>query len=129
MEKTELQAIDIDKISEEEARVHCIDIVKHAVDENKVSAKRGAFATTILIAAGIISELAGAEYVTYGLWGLGSFFACEVAQKVANYKLNKKHLEQFEAGTYTESYKEFLRLCQNYAANQVPQKSQKVGSR
>ena len=123
MLKEELQAIDVDSLTEEEARVHCMDIVKNAVEKNKLAAKRGGFVAAVLTAASVISTMAGGGYVSYGLWGLSSFFFAEVFQCIANMRLNREHLEKFEGRTYDESYKEFLKLCQNYAPNRVREES------
>ena len=40
MLKEELQAIDVDSLTEEEARVHCMDIVKNAVENNEILKSR-----------------------------------------------------------------------------------------
>lgn len=123
MEKEQLQALDVDNLSVEEAHIYSSEIINDTITEEKAAAKRQGFVTAVLVAAGIIAQATGASYVSYGLWGMGSYFFTSAMQKVSTIRLNRKKLREFEQNPREEDFKEFLKLCQDYSENQT-EKSQ-----
>lgn len=126
MQKETLQALDIDALTEEEARVYGMEILRDTIDEDKVIAKRHGLISAVLTAAGIASTFLGGGPVSYGIWGADSFFCANAIQKAANIRLNAKHLKKFENGSYEESYRDFLKLCQGYSENQIKEEKGKT---
>ncbi len=119
MLKEELQSLEVDKITPEQARIYSTEIIRDTITENKAAARRQGFVTAILVAAGIIAQSVGASTVSYGLWGMGSYFFTSAMQKVSTIRLNSQKLKQFAENPKEEDYRDFLRLCQNYSENQV----------
>ena len=114
MKKEDLQNIDISEITEEEARIYSIDVIQGTIDKTKVKAIREGFATAVLLAGSVVLSSTTGGVASYALWGLDSYFFSRVVEKIAKIRQNKKYLNKFKEDTYEDSYKEFLRLCQEY---------------
>ena len=124
MTNEELVKIDTQNLTEENARVLGIDLLKGDIDQDKAAAKRQGLVAAVLT-AGVVAT--GMDNVaSFALMGADATFLFQLFQKINAIYQKKKTLKQFEEKSYQESYVDFIKVCQDYITKQHTDKNERT---
>ena len=116
MTNQELIKLNVSDLSDEEARIIGIELLKEDIDADKASVKRSGLISALL-AGGMI--VAGMDTIPgYALMGVDSMFLYNFFNKLQSLLKKKKQLKAFEGNYYEDDYRHFLKECQKYVKEQ-----------
>lgn len=115
MTNHQLIRLDVDSLTDEEARVIGIELLKEDIDEEKAAVKRNGLISAVL-AGGMV--LAGMNTIPgYAIMGVDSMFLFNFFNRLQAFLKKKKMLKKFEGNYYEDDYRHFLKECQKYVSD------------
>ncbi len=120
MKEEDVLKINVDTITEEEAHVLAVNILKEDIDRDKAVAKRGAIVAAIL-SAGLLLVGKDAGFVSYALMGVDSMSLINTFTKIADLFEKRKKLRTINSENYDGSYIDFIKKTQDYIRAKTPQ--------
>ncbi len=120
MKEEDVLKINVDTITEEEAHVLAVNILKEDIDRDKAVAKRGAIVAAIL-SAGLLLVGKDAGFVSYALMGVDSMSLINTFTRIADLFEKRKKLRTINSENYDGSYIDFIKKTQDYIRAKTPQ--------
>ena len=120
MKTEDVLKIEVDTLTEEEARVLSAEILEEHIDRIKGSAKRCAIVAAI-VSAGLFLVGKNSGVLSYALMGIDSYFLVETFTSLFDIREKRKKLEKVKDGSFDGDYLGFIRDCQAYIKSHVPQ--------
>ena len=113
MTDQELLELNLDTMTEDEAREYGMEIISEEIPRLKSSLRIGGLVCAILAVIWILTETVN-KILSYAVMGLTSFFLMGFFNSLQSYLHLKKMLKQYGNRTYKNDYKDFIRQCQEH---------------
>ena len=114
----EIKNIDVDSLTEEEARERCLQIINDEIKDAKSATARMGIISVITLIVCFFSESKGAKFMEYASMGLYAFFGNYTFKGFSNLHEFKKIRKQITRNTIEKTYKELLAYMKDFYAKE-----------
>ena len=117
MTDTELMELDPRKMTEEEARIVCIELLQDDLPADKSGMIRNGIISAVLLVAWVLVGMD--NIVGYGIMGAAGVIMIRFFDKLQAYVKKKSMLKKCENDTYRDGYVAFVMKCQDHVGKRM----------
>lgn len=117
MTDQELIELNVDELTEEQARLIGIELLEEDIGSDKARVKRTGIISAVLSAGMFIAGMD--NVLAYGIMGVDSMFLMSFFNRLQILIKNRRMVKKFESGSYQDSYVDFVRSCQEYVSKRT----------